>query len=196
MNSDRNYPIILLGAGGHASVILDIMKMNGKKVIAIVAPEKNVARSVFKDLLHIRKDEDVVKYSPSEVRLVNGIGMLPGDSLRATITKNFSDMGYLFETVISPRAVVSSFCEMGCGVQVLHNAVVQAGVYLGAHTIINTNGVVEHDSVLGKMNHIAPSATICGGVKTGEGVFVGCGAVVLPGKTIDDKTIVKAGSVY
>ena len=74
-------------------------------------------------------------------------------------------------------------------------AVINYGALVRENTIINTAAVVEHDCDVGAHCHIAPNATLCGGVKVGELTHIGAGSVVLQGITIGSGCVVGAGSV-
>src|SRR3990167_3197611 len=92
-----------------------------------------------------------------------------------------------------PSAVISS--EIGAGTVVLENAVIEPGCKIGKHCIINAGALVCHDCILEDYVHIAPGATLCGGVMVGEGALIGAGAIVVTGSSILPWQLVKAGSV-
>lgn len=54
-------------------------------------------------------------------------------------------------------------------------------VSVGRHCIINTNGSVDHDRVLGNFVHISSGVSLAGNVTVGEGTHVGIGASVNQG---------------
>ena len=190
-------PIVaLLGAGGHASVLMDILEQNNIYVNCVYAPKLDRMRSIF-DRVNISKDEnEILKFSANDIRLVNGLGFLPNTDARKKIHEKFKSLGYEFLSVISRTAEVSRQAKLGFGVQILNGSIVQTGARIGDGTIVNTNVTVEHDCVIGDLNHLAPSATLCGGVRTGNNVFIGAGAVVLPGSRISDNATVRAGSIH
>ncbi|MEF1170798.1 acetyltransferase [Vibrio sinaloensis] len=191
---NQDCPIVVIGGGGHASVLVDMLKCQGRDILAVVSPDELSGRSSFAGLLHLRNDEDVLQFSHEDVRLVVGLGILPGSDLKERVTKFFAEQGYEFETVISDHAYVSPFAKLSSGVQVLANAVVNAGVVIGSHSIINSGAVVEHDSDIGQYNHIAPGAIICGQVKSGRNVFFGAGSVVVQNTCLARNSIVGAGA--
>ncbi|BFT31117.1 acetyltransferase [Alteromonas sp. D210916BOD_24] len=194
LSSHNSLPIVLIGGGGHASVVAEILLQQGKEIIAIVSPESIAVRPVFKGIEHLTRDGDVTRFSTSEVKLVNGVGMLPKSLIRQKINGYYLAQGYQFDTVIAPSAVVSPYATLEQGTQIFAGAIVQTGAVIGAHSIINSKALVEHDCVLGEYNHIAPGATMCGQVRTKSNVFVGAGAVVTHNITIGDNAIVGAGS--
>lgn len=187
--------IVLLGAGGHAAVLFDILQQNGETVHCITAREVPIARSPFRHTEVINDDEFLTRFHPDDVLIVNGIGMLPYSSRREHLYRHYSALGYSFKNIISKQAIVSPFATLGTGAQILPGAVVQAGADIGENSIINSRAVIEHDSVIGRHNHIAPGAILCGAVTTGHGAFIGAGAIVIPNMTVGESAVIGAGVV-
>ena len=187
-------PLVILGAGGHAAVLVDILRQQERTILAVQAPELVPNRRVFSSLSHWTNEQPLLDLVPDEVELVNGIGSLPGMSLRYQIYARYRALGFVFAQVIAGEAVVSRYAQLGDGVQILHRAVVQAGVCIGANSIINSGAIIEHDCQLGVDNHIAPGAVLSGGVCTGSRVHVGTGAAVIQGRMIGEEAVVAAGA--
>lgn len=186
--------MIIIGGGGHAAVLLDILKQLKQPVAAIVSPEIDRSCQVFCDIAHLHRDEEILSYDCDEVELVNGIGSLPGNALRLDIYKRFKELGYFFKSVVSPHAIVSPYVQLGEGVQVMANSVVQVGSVIGDNTVINTSATIEHDCLIGSHNHIAPGAVLCGNVKTGDKVHIGVGASIIQSLRIGEGTVVGSGA--
>ncbi len=189
-----NEPLLILGGGGHASVLVDILRQQNRDIVGVVTPSLSAERQVFKGILHFSSDDDVLNFNTSEIKLVNGIGSLPQQTLRTKIYEKFSQLGYEFETVIDHKAVISSYAKLGDGVQIMAGAIVQTGAIIGNNCIINTGAIIEHDCNIGEHNHIAPRATLSGQVKTKNNVHVGTGASVIQSVTLGERVIVGAGA--
>lgn len=195
MELENKKPVIMLGGGGHASVLMDILLSQNRTIIAVFCPDEILNQSIFSSVAHFKQDEDILKFSIEDVVIVNGIGFLPRSDLRMQMTQKINSYGYEFETVIAKGATVSKFAKVEKGAQIFTGAVIQAGSYVGAHSIINTSAVIEHDCNIGAHSHVAPGAIICGQVTTGSSVFVGAGATVIQNLTIGDKGIVAASAL-
>ncbi len=193
MNNHK--PLVLLGGGGHASVLADILLGQGRQILAVICPDDISSRSVFAGLTHLTRDEDVEHFSPDSVLLVNGIGMLPRSTFRQRINQKFLELGYQFETVIASDAHVSPFAIIHAGVQILSGARVQTGAQIAGHTIVNSCALVEHDCQIGAYNHIAPKATLCGEIHTEENVFIGANATLIQGIVLESQSVVGAGAI-
>ncbi|HHQ4523344.1 TPA: acetyltransferase [Aeromonas veronii] len=193
MSLSVNKPVIVLGAGGHASVLVDMLRSQGVVPIALVAPAAGTPRAALADI-SLWHDEEILTLHPDEVVLVNGIGSLPGNPLRATLFARYRALGYRFASVVSAQAMVSDYAVLEEGAQVMAGAIIQAGVRIGANSIINSGAIVDHDCHLGGDNHVAPGAVLSGGVVTGERVHIGTGAAVIQGISIGTDAVVGAGA--
>lgn len=194
VNLSVNKPIIVLGAGGHAAVLVDMLRSQGVVPLALVAPTAGAPRAVLADIPLWHDEAKILAYRPNEVELVNGIGSLPGSPLRAELFARYRALGYHFARVVSTQAMVSDYVVLEEGVQVMAGAIIQAGTRIGANSIINSGAIVDHDCHLAGDNHVAPGAVLSGGVVTGERVHIGTGAAVIQGISIGAGAVVGAGA--
>ena len=193
MDNSDNLPVIILGGGGHASVLAEICIEQGRQILAVVSPEPSLTREIFQGIRHLTNDDEVSWFSTSNVELVNGVGGLPGSELRKQLATKFSELGYRFATLVAPSATVSRTAVLGEGVQVLPRATINAGALIGMHSILNSGALVEHDCIIDSFVHIAPCATICGGTTIREMTQVGPNSVVAQGLNIGEYSIIGAG---
>lgn len=194
-NAASMLPIVLIGGGGHASVLADILLRQGREIVAVICPDDVSQRRVFSGIKQFIKDSDVEQFSPNDVRLVLGVGAMPKSNFREKIASYFIELGYRFENVIAETAFVSEYATIGNGVQIMEGAVIQTGAFIGQHSIINTSVLVEHDCLVGAYNHLAPKATLCGQVETQHGCYIGANATVIQGITLGAFSIVGAGAI-
>jgi len=187
--------LLIIGAGGHASVLVDILRQQNREILGIVSPEIELKNRVFDGIEHFKNDDDVLKFDNQSVKLVNGLGSLPGNNLRTVLFSKFKGLGYEFETVIASNSIVSEYVELAEGVQIFNGAIVQTNVIIGANSIINTGSIIEHDCVIGGNNHIAPGVTLSGNVSTSEHVHIGTGASVIQSISIGENSIIGAGTI-
>ncbi|MGY3685379.1 acetyltransferase [Vibrio coralliilyticus] len=195
MSDEANLPIVMIGGGGHAGVLVDILLRQDRDIVAVISPNELGSRRVFDGITQLTRDDEVTQFPPAKVRLVLGVGSLPKSNLRECIANYFLELGYRFESVIADSVRLSSFTELGEGVQILENAVVQPGCKIGAFSIINSGALVEHDCQVGTHNHIAPMATLCGQVTTGNGTYIGANTTVIQSLDLGDEVIVGAGAI-
>lgn len=187
-------PILLLGAGGHARVVRNVICLRGLALTGVCAPEL-AKGSDWQGLAAVGGDEDVLQLGAQQILLANGIGVVPGQTVRARVHERFHGYGYRFVTLVHPSAVVAECVELGKGVQVMAGAVIQPGSRIADGVVVNTGALVDHECHVAQHAFIGPGATLCGQVQVEAGAFIGAGAVVLPGVTVKRNTVVGAGAV-
>lgn len=187
-------PVLVLGAGGHAAVLIDILRQLNRTIVGLVAIDKPADKPVFIGIPYYASDDDVFAFGTDEVLLANGIGSLPGRNIRSKVHQQFKQAGYQFVTVVSPHAIVSDYCMLAEGVQIMPGAIINVGSVIGENTIINSGAIVEHDCNIGTHNHIAPGVTLSGDVSIGDHVHIGTGAAVIQGIRIGNNVMVGAGA--
>lgn len=186
--------LIILGNGGHASVLIETLlkQEQGYEIIGFTTPimEDNVF-----GLVYLGPDEVIYNYNPQEVNLVLGLGMLGPSSAREKTFKHFKEKGYFFKSIIHPTAIISPSAQLGEGVQIMAGAIVQTGTSIADNTIINTGAIIDHDGQIGAHVHIAPGTKVSGAVKIGNGTHIGTGTTIIQGIHIGEKCLIGAGSV-
>lgn len=191
---DMSKPIIVLGASGHAKVLIEALRQSGREILGLTDPAKAGASDFFG--VNILGDDDtILNYSPDEVVLVNGIGAMPDNNLRRKLNDRLEEKGFQFSQVIHPSAVVASDVEIDKGAQIMAGVVIQPGVSIGRSCIINTGANVDHDCVIHDGCHLAPGVTLSGNVVINKRTHIGAGTSVIQGITIGQDCVIAAGSI-
>ena len=190
----KNKPFVMIGGGGHAAALAEILIQQEKKIIAVVAPELTAGNILFQGMEHFLNDDDILKFSPEDILLVNGIGSMPYKSLREDVYNRFKKLGYVFATVVADSALVSDYSTLECGVQIMNNCVVNLGCKVDENTIINTSTSIDHDCTIGAHCHLAPGTTLSGQVVIERNVHVATGVNVINNIIIGHNTIVGVGA--
>ena len=188
-----NLPVIVLGSGGHAKVLIEALLLQRREVLGYTDPDE--ARKTVLGLSRLGDDQAILEYDPEKLRLVNGVGSIASTSSRKSLYDRFRMKGYRFQSVAHPSAAIASDARLEEGVQIMAGAVVQPGTSVGANTVINTGAVVDHDCEIGAHVHIAPGAVLSGNVRIAEGVHVGAGAIIIQGVVIGERSIIGAGTL-
>lgn len=186
--------VLLIGSGGHASVLLDMLEEQNINVLGYVSPSPANNQKIFSKYHWFEKDEDILEFDKNIIKLINGIGSLPEGKLRADVYKKYKKLGYSFETLVSKKAKVSNYSFLSEGVQVMNGAIIQAGVEIGYNSIINTGSIIDHDCVIGNDNHIAPGVTLSGQVISKSNVHFGTGSSVIQSIILNENVVVGAGA--
>lgn len=185
--------VVLIGGGGHASVLADILEQLGSTIAYISSPDTSL-REALRNKAQLRDDNSIYQLDPMQYQLINGLGSLPGQTHRQEIYQRFVQEGFQFPCVISPQAYVSPYATLSPGVQVMAGAIIQPGCAIGQNSIINTGVIIDHDCIIGAHNHIAPGCTLSGCVHTGEGCHIGTGANITQGISIGQFSVIAAGT--
>jgi sugar O-acyltransferase (sialic acid O-acetyltransferase NeuD family) len=188
-------PVVLIGAGGHASVVLEMLELQSIEVVGVVDPvlDPDVHGP---NGLPVLTDECLSKSYPADrFDLANGVGMLPGQQSRKNAYKRLSDEGYAFPALVHPRSILAQDAVLVDGVQIMAGATIQHASEIGCNVIVNTGAQVDHHCRVGDNCHIAPGAILCGGVILGDDVFVGAGAVIINNISIGEKAVIGAGAI-
>lgn len=188
--------LILLGAGGHARVVLGLIRQLELRPLGVCDPvlHSNQVRT-WEDLAVLGDDRHLLSINKENTGLVLGIGQLIGDTVRHNLFQTLSAQGFLFPNLVHPRAFVDPSSTMGSGVQIMAGAILQPGVQVGHNVIVNTSASIDHDCKIGSHVHIAPGATLCGGVEVEDHVFIGAGSVIVQNTRITKGSVIKAGSL-
>jgi len=189
-----NDGVLLIGAGGHASVLLEILIEQRINVLGYVSPFPAANQKIFMDFHWFKCDEDILQFDKSTIKLVNGIGSLPGSTLRADFYNKYKNLGYSFATLVSREASVSTYSYLEEGVQVMRGSIIQTGASVGYNSIVNTGSIIDHDCVIGSNNHIAPGATISGEVTSKSNVHFGTGSSVIQSINVNENVVIGAGT--
>jgi sugar O-acyltransferase (sialic acid O-acetyltransferase NeuD family) len=188
-------PVIIVGGGGHAKVLIDILRLRSVAVIGIVDADPRQQGLSILGIPVIGNDDAVARYGATTVLLVNGLGSVGPTDRRQALFEKFKHRGYSFSSVIHPSAVIASDVAVGEGVQVMAGAIVQPGTSIGSNVIVNTRATVDHDCRIDDHVHLAPGVVLSGNVYVGAGAHIGTGATVIQGVKIGRGAVIGAGSV-
>ncbi len=177
----NNGSVGLYGAGGHAKVIIDILKENNITVSSVYDDDKSLTKLVDIPVIHDRlKNPTIISIGNNTVR-------------KKIVDKLGSSTSYT--KAISTKSIISDTVKIGEGTVVMQGAIIQSSASIGKHTIVNTGATIDHDCIIGDFVHIAPGCNLCGNVQVGEGALIGAGSVIIPGIKIGKWSVVAAGSV-
>jgi len=188
--------LLVVGGGGHAKVLIDIIKSDCKYEVAGYVDL--IDRGKLLGCEYLGDDEHVLEAYAVRVphgAAALGIGIVGPSPRRIRIFERLRSLGYALPPIVSTYARIGIETAVGDGTLICHNAVLQVCARVGSGSILNTNCIVEHDCRVGNFVHVAPGAVLCGGVEIGDESVIGAGAIVLPGKRIAVGCMVGAGAV-
>jgi len=188
--------IVILGGGGHARVLIELIRVSGNyKIVGVLDPRLKKGVKVL-DVPVLGGDELLNELFNSGVAMACiGVGSIRDNSIRRKLYEKVKQIGFSVPSLLHPKAVLSETSKIAEGVQVMVGTIVQVNNFIDENTIINTGAIVEHDCIIGKHVHICPGTIISGGCIIGDSAFIGAGATVIQGIKIGKNTIVAAGSL-
>ena len=183
--------VVIIGAGGHAKVIADIIIKSGDEVVGFLDDNKEKGTKIIGDYEVIGDLNNRFTIAlNNDYEFIIAIG---DNQRRKEIVKKSLNIKYY--TAIHPTAITGMQVNIGEGTVIMANTCINPNTNIGKHCIINTGSVVEHDNCLDDYIHVSPNATLCGTAKVGEATHIGAGSVIKNNITITDNCIIGAGAV-
>lgn len=189
MVEDSRKPLVVLGAGGHAKVVIEALQAgNVYRIAGCIAHGGATVLDI-----PVLGDDDILP-SLRDRGILCAIVAIGANDRRLALGERLTALGFELATAVHPAATVSPSARFGPGVQVMAGAVINAEAIIGAHAIVNTLAVVEHGCTIGDGAHVAPRAALGGDAALGRLSLLGIGAAVAPGCRIGDRVVVGAGA--
>jgi sugar O-acyltransferase (sialic acid O-acetyltransferase NeuD family) len=185
---DMRGNVVVIGAGGHAKVVISTLRANGHSIGAVFDDDASLWGSELLDV-PVRGPVAIADQAGFEL----GIIAVGDNASRKRIARNLNLVHWL--TLVHPAAWVDPGAKLGAGTVVLAGAVVQPGSVVGEHVIVNTSASVDHDCVVHDFAHLAPGVHLGGDVQIDEGTLMGIGSQAIPDTKVGPWTMVGAGAV-
>lgn len=177
----------IVGAGGHAKVVIDLAHSLGIKVRDIyddaAIPGTKIAGYPVTKGINTMPDH-------ADTYAVIAIG---NNGIRSRLAQTFKEITWA--TLVHPSAWVSPSAILQAGTVVMAGAIVQADARLGKHVIVNSSASVDHDCIVEDYVHIAPGTCLAGNVRLDTGVFAGVSSSFIPGVSVGRWSVIGAGAV-
>lgn len=189
--------IVIIGGGGHATVLIDSLRAAGeKRVMAVLDADASGHGTSICGVPVIGGDDLLETLARSGTHsFFVGVGGTSDNRPRARLYEKAKRLGLAPVTIRHPSAIVSPDATIGEGCQILPGAIVNARAVLGENVIVNSGAVVEHDCVIGDHTHIATGALLASTVRIGKFAHISIGAVVRQVIKIGNGAVVGAGAV-
>jgi sugar O-acyltransferase (sialic acid O-acetyltransferase NeuD family) len=187
--------IVILGAGGHAREVLEILlscRAAGQAIDPVGFIEERSGSDVSVAGLPILGDFrwfDAVDLG--ELNVICAVGT---PAISRGLVDKARQLGLRFANVVSPSAFIATSARLGEGVVVFPNVVVSADATVGDHVTLNVAATVSHDSWIGSFSSLGPGVHIAGNAVMGEYCFVGAGANVIQGIEVGAASVIGAGA--
>ena len=183
--------MVVVGAGGHALEILDIL-IAQNKTDNLVFYDEIGSELLFEGQFSILKsEEDIRIHFSKDPRFILGVG---NSSIRELFYHRFTNLGgkHLPIQGLGNCLSTKSTCSQA---DIMSLCFIGPSTVIGLGTLINTAAKVHHEVTIGHFCEIAPGAILLGKVSIGNNVLIGANATILPKVKIGNNVTVGAGSV-
>ena len=172
--------ILLIGGGGHALNIIDLL-LNEQDIYSPIGYLDKVEGKPILGVPYLGNDSLI-----NEIRLkgINyafpaiGFGKNTNNNIRVKIFNDLKLKGFEIPNLISKFAIVRSETSIGKGVLVQAGTVLDTKCTIGNNVALGFNVLVGHNSVISDHTFISGGVTLNGGVLVGEGSFLGMGSIL------------------
>lgn len=186
--------VVLLGAGGHAAVVLEMLARDFE-VAGLLDARAELHGTTVEGVTVLGGDELLPELRGRGIEGFHvGVGSVGDTSLRRRLYDMATGAGLTAVDAVHAAAVLSPSAEHGAGLTAMAASVVGARGRLGHNVVVNTGAIVEHDCIVGDHVYLASGAVLGAGVEVGAGAHVGLGAAVNQGLAIGEGAVVGSGA--
>ncbi len=179
--------LIIIGAGGHGSVVADAAAKSGYETILFL---DDGGKETCLGYPVVGKTAEAEKYQDHDFFVAIG-----NAKTREKILNQLTEKGLNVVNIIHPSAVIAKGVTLGKGVLLCVGSIVNPNATLGDGVIINTLASVDHDSKVGDYCHVSAGGRIGAIVTIEKGTFVGISATVISEVHICEDCMIGAGAV-
>ena len=187
--------IVILGAGGHGRVVLDILRTAGlHNPVGFI--DADTARTGSQlDGLPVLGSVNLLSKVRRQHDVRGAIVAIGDNRVRASYAQLVLQANLELINAIHPSAIVSSTAKVGLNVVIAAGAIVSTDAHLADGAVVNTGAIVDHECRVGKAVHISPGVVLAGRVNVEDGAFIGIGARVIPCMRLGAHSTIGAGAV-
>ncbi len=186
--------VVIIGAGGHGKVVLDILRAVGEHtIVGFLDADPALAGSRLRGVEVLGSINLLPRLR--QRKALGAIVAIGDGRVRVSYAQAVLADGLELISAIHPAAVVSPSARIGRNVVIAAGAVVAPDAIIADSVIVNTHAGVDHECEVDEGAHLCPSVALAGKVHVGAGAFLGIGARVLPCLSIGERAIVGAGAV-
>lgn len=193
----RPVPVVILGAAGDARVVAETLR-------ACEAHGDPVALRGFLDDALIGQQVDGspvlgglkswAELEP-ETRFVLALHKVRQMHRRLRLVQSLAIPLERWIVVAHPTAVVARDARIAAGAFLAAHVVVQPNATIGHCATIRAGANIGHDASCGDFSYVGPNATMCGKALLERGAHLGPNSVVVDGMTVEEFSVIGAGSV-
>ena len=188
--------VVIFGASGHGSVVLDCIEKEGKyKVIGFIDSFKKKGTEV--NGYTVLGSEYDLPLIIDKYQIYGGIVAIGDNWTRNLVVDRILKIipGFTFVSAIHPNVEIGKDVQIGKGSVITPGVVVNANSIIGNHCILNTNSSLGHDGFMNNFSSLAPNVCVGGNFILGTGSAICLGTNIIENITVGEYSVVGAGSL-
>ena len=188
--------IVIIGSGGHANVVIDIIEREGKyNIHGILNRFEPLGKKIY-DYEIIGQIEDIPTIN-EQTPIEGGIVAIGDNWLRQKVVDKIKNIvpSFKFITTVHPQTQIGKAVKLGGGTVIMPGVTINANTVIGEHCILNTNSSIGHDAEMKNFSSLASNATLGGLTEVGAYSTIALSATLLHGIKIGEHTVIGAGAV-
>ena len=188
--------IVLIGGGLHANVCIDIFEKQGLYNVVGIIDSIAKPHSVLFGYPVLGKQEEILKLK-KKYNIEAGFISVGDNYSRKKIRDHIMliDPDFQFINAIHPTAQIGRNVQIGKGIAIMSNVVVNPGSEIRDFCILNTGSKLEHDGFMGEFSHLGVGSITGGKVVIGKFSSITLGVIILDRITIGENTVIGSGSL-
>lgn len=183
--------MIVVGAGGHALEVLDILNSKPQNEELYFFDDINKNNQFQLKYPILKSQSEVERVFIRDPNFILGVG---NPLNRFTLFNKFIEFGGRPYFITGNGSFISGYAECSKA-DVMNLCFIGSNSVIGEGALINTGAQIHHEVEIGDFSEVNPGAIILGKCKIGKFTSIGAGAKILPNVRIGDNVIVGAGSV-
>jgi sugar O-acyltransferase (sialic acid O-acetyltransferase NeuD family) len=188
--------ILIIGASGHAKVIIDILeKENLYNVFGFIDTYKPKGKSIYGyEILGTEKDIPKIMF---ENDIYGGIIAIGDNWVRKIVSDKVIELNneFKFITTIHPDAIIGNDVQIGEGVVIMPGVIINSKAVIGKHCILNTKSFLGCCSKIYDYSSLGPSSLVDYDVVVKNNSAISLGVNIVNNIIIGENSVIGAGSL-
>ncbi|MDT0685263.1 acetyltransferase [Autumnicola psychrophila] len=188
--------VVVFGAGPHGRVIIDILQDQPEyKIVGVIDSVQTIGSEFYGYEVIGRQNE--LKALCDKYNFHSGIVGLGDNYSREKVVLEIQERNdnFNFINAISKFSFLSPSISIGVGNAIMPGVVINSESIISNHCLLNTNSVLEHDSVMENFASLSVGVKTGGLCKFGKYSAMSIGSTILDRITIGENVVVGAGSL-
>jgi len=188
--------IVVIGASGHAKVIIDIIEREGKyDILGLIDSYKEKGGKTFG--YAILGTEKIIPQLIEDENLYGGVLAIGDNFIRKELFFKIKEIqpDFKYINAIHPQAVIGAKVILGKGIVIMPGVIVNTQSKIGNFCILNTKSTLDHECKMQNFSSLGPGTNVGGNVGIGECTAISLGAKVIENIAIGKHTVIGAGSL-